>query len=280
MGLAASQARFLTLTARKSNIEFQGQQINQQRTMLANKSADVTNKMLALKPPTPPTSESNDYYNVAQNFTNTSTGTVNGAAGGKQVNGQSDKIKSWTLVDSASGANQYKTPTATTTDFCYKIEYTYMQDGQEMTGTMYSSGVTGVAAGDTQAAMTKLSTSGLFDVDDSTGNIVQKMTVDNAASFGGTGTSTYDTSSLIYGTSFDDKKYNTAMNQYDFDKYTYEKAITDINGETSGIQQQDKSLELKLKQLDSEHTAVSTELDAVKQVINKNVESTFKTFSS
>ena len=36
MGLAASQARFLGLTARKSNVEFQGQQINQARTALYN----------------------------------------------------------------------------------------------------------------------------------------------------------------------------------------------------------------------------------------------------
>ena len=36
MGLAASQARFLALTARKSNLELDGQQINQSRMQLAN----------------------------------------------------------------------------------------------------------------------------------------------------------------------------------------------------------------------------------------------------
>lgn len=279
MGLAASQARFLTLTARKSNIEYQGQQINQQRTVLANKSADIVNKMLALDPPTPPTSSSNDYYKVAQNFTNQSTGTVNSIVLGKDVNGMSQKIKSWTLVDAAAGANQYNTPIATTTSFCYKVSYTYMQDGEEMTGTMYTAAVT-AAAGNNAQAVTNLESSKIFDVDDKTGHIVKSMIINNVASFGGTGTSTYDDSDLIYGTSFNDVEYNTAMNQYDFDKYTYDKAISDINAETAGIQQQDKSLELKLKQLDSEHTAVSTELEAVKQVITKNVESTFKTFSS
>jgi len=38
MGLAASQARFLGLTARKSDKEYQGQQINQARTQLADKT--------------------------------------------------------------------------------------------------------------------------------------------------------------------------------------------------------------------------------------------------
>ncbi len=36
MGLAASQARFLLLTARKSDLEMQGQAINQYRMALAN----------------------------------------------------------------------------------------------------------------------------------------------------------------------------------------------------------------------------------------------------
>ena len=35
MGMAASQARFLSLTARKSNIEYEGQQINEQRLTAA-----------------------------------------------------------------------------------------------------------------------------------------------------------------------------------------------------------------------------------------------------
>ena len=49
MGMAASQARFLGLTARKTNTEYEGQQVNQQRTALANQSAGLFNEMLALR---------------------------------------------------------------------------------------------------------------------------------------------------------------------------------------------------------------------------------------
>ena len=270
MGLAASQARFLTLTARKSNIEYQGQQINQQRTVLANKSADVVNKMLELKPPVPPASTTSAYYKVAQNITNKG----NGILGGQNVNGQEEKITGWTLVDSATKA----APTTATTSFCYEVAYTYMQSGQTMSAKMYTQGVTGVAAGDTTAAQLALIPS--FQVDDATGDIVKNMTIDNAVSFtGGSGTSSYTSADLIYGTSFDDASYNQSMNQYDFDKYTYEKAVSDINAATSSIQSSDKALELKLKQLDSEHSAISTELEAVKNVITKNIEGTFKTFA-
>jgi len=54
MGMAASQARFLGLTARKTNVEYEGQQINQQRTCLANQSANYYNDMLGMSVPTPP----------------------------------------------------------------------------------------------------------------------------------------------------------------------------------------------------------------------------------
>ena len=54
MGMAASQARFLGLTARKNNIEFEGQQINQQRTVLANQSANYYNDLLGMSVPVPP----------------------------------------------------------------------------------------------------------------------------------------------------------------------------------------------------------------------------------
>lgn len=44
MGLAASQARFLLLTARKQDLELAGQQINQSRLQLAN----ITNRLFTL----------------------------------------------------------------------------------------------------------------------------------------------------------------------------------------------------------------------------------------
>lgn len=54
MGMAASQARFLGLTARQNNVEYEGQQINQQRTLLSNQSANYYNDLLGMTVPTPP----------------------------------------------------------------------------------------------------------------------------------------------------------------------------------------------------------------------------------
>ena len=57
MGMAASQARWLALTARKTNVEYEGQQIHQARTALANKSANTFNELLALEVPTAPSTQ-------------------------------------------------------------------------------------------------------------------------------------------------------------------------------------------------------------------------------
>ena len=67
MGMAASQARFLGLTARKTNTEYEGQQVNQQRTMLANKSANYYNDLLGMTVPTPPSVE--DFTKTVYTFT-------------------------------------------------------------------------------------------------------------------------------------------------------------------------------------------------------------------
>ena len=86
------------------------------------------------------------------------------------------------------------------------------------------------------------------------------------------------TYALTTETVTDQAKYDDAMNQYEYDKYLYEHAIQEINAKIEITQAEDKNLELRLKQLDTEQSAISTEMDAVAKVIEKNTESTFKTF--
>ena len=87
------------------------------------------------------------------------------------------------------------------------------------------------------------------------------------------------TYNLIYTRVKDDDAYDQAMMDYEYRKQQYEKAVSDINAETAIIQQQDKTLELRLRSLDTEQEALQQELDAVTKVINGNIEKTFNTFS-
>lgn len=95
MGLAASQARFLTLTARLSSNEYQGQQINQQRTALADQSANLFNKMLTFSVPTPP--DSTDYSSSTTYTYQDSTGATKTITGYTPVTA-SDSSVSYTLT--------------------------------------------------------------------------------------------------------------------------------------------------------------------------------------
>ena len=66
MGMAASQARYLGLAARKTNCEYQGQQINQARTALGNQSAELWNQMLGMSVPVAPSTE--DFVTTQYSF--------------------------------------------------------------------------------------------------------------------------------------------------------------------------------------------------------------------
>lgn len=92
------------------------------------------------------------------------------------------------------------------------------------------------------------------------------------------GTEDEVTYALTTETITDQDAYNDAMNQYEYDKTCYDKAIEDINNKIEITQCEDKNLELRLKQLDTEQDAISTEIDAVQKIIEKNVESSFKIF--
>ena len=82
-----------------------------------------------------------------------------------------------------------------------------------------------------------------------------------------------------FTTETDEDAYQDAMVQYEYKKYKYDQEQQEINAKTSIIQAQDKNLELKLTRLDNERKAVDTELEAVKKVVEDNINKSFKTFN-
>lgn len=94
------------------------------------------------------------------------------------------------------------------------------------------------------------------------------------------GNDIYTQYSLTTNTAQDEEAYNDALNRYNYEQHQYDQKVQEINSKIEVVQQQDKTLELELKQLDTEENALSTELEAVKKVITKNIESSFKTFNA
>ena len=381
MGMSASQARFLCLTARKTNVEYEGQQINQQRTALSNESSNYYSQLASMTVPTPPSSA--DYYKITYTFENgTEKNTITSLIAtsttkddGIYMLNYVQQIPCNTMVPSGNnviskipydannpnndlyyyslnGGNAYTYAIGTSHLFiaCAQDDVT-IESSVEANPDAFRNRFE--AMGINRADVEKLSSDELInklklereyrdlaierygqddwlvryqknsatgnyepvyynakeladaDRDDVTSftlggmkayvygqstttkeikNVQAKVEQDSSGRYINVSILDSDgnptTYALTTSTEADEAAYNDAMNQYFYDKAVYDKQVQDINAKIEVIQVQDKNLELKLKQLDTEENAISTELDAVKKVISKNVESSFKTFNA
>ena len=335
MGMAASQARFLGLTARKTNVEFEGQQINQQRTTLSNQSANYYNQLLGMSVPVAPSVE--DYTKTVYTFndgalTNTITSLVATGNGEYTVS----YLREWNDDFAAVSAATSIVTTDGNNYFVGDTQLRKLGDTANAADDPYLSTVDDIAGleREEQAYMDALnakygqgewyvryvqnSTSGAYipyfykasEIEDAS-----KYEADTGRSIANINCYTMGTDknveevkalehckveqdstgryisislpdengnmvnyALTTATVTDQEKYDDAMNQYEYDKYLYDQTIQEINAKIEITQAEDKNLELRLKQLDTEQSAIQTEMDAVEKVIEKNTESTFKTF--
>ena len=78
MGMAASQARYLSLTSQQTDLEYQAQQINNSRSVLSKQVSNLNTTLLGMEVPTPPSSS--EYtkvtYSGSDGATNFTIGTV------------------------------------------------------------------------------------------------------------------------------------------------------------------------------------------------------------
>ena len=340
MGMAASQARFLGLTARKTNVEYEGQQINQQRTALSNQTASYYTNLLGMNVPQPPSVQ--DYTKTTYSFTDGSlnnqlTSMVALADGSYKISyarsyvdhdaiisavpsrittnedksvfkvgdvqlmsmgvetdraakdpyyaSLSDDAKAALIAEEKEVLKTLQEKYSQNPDDNWLVKYTkngatgvyeptYYNEsvlaGATYDGTSTSVSYIGAYTRGSAQVTDEIKGVDAFLEQDSTGryiNITMKDTQGNMTTY-----------SLTTATVTDDDAYNDAMNQYEYDKAQYDADIQEINAKIEIIQAEDKDLELRLKQLDTEQTAITNELEAVNKVIDKNVESSFKTF--
>ena len=89
-----------------------------------------------------------------------------------------------------------------------------------------------------------------------------------------------NTYTMTASTETDNQAYDDAYNQYEYNQYVYDQKQTEINANIEILQARDKSLELRLSTLDTQHSAIQTELEAVKKVMSKNIDNSFKSFNA
>lgn len=338
MGMAASQARFLGLTARKNNVEFEGQQINQQRTALANQSANYYNDLLGMAVPVPPSVD--NYTKTVYSFndgalTNEITALIAqpgsnqfkvsyiqqweddfapvSAASSVIMKNDTDKMIGNEVLDVLGADTNRKGTYYNSLEPSQQEKLLEEEDAYiELLNDQYPD-----ASGEWYVRYVENTSDGTFKpffydkarVDDETIYKANVSTSSVNCYTIGSKTRTEEvkgklcevekdatgryinitiykdeddekgiTYSLTTSTITDQGAYEDAMNQYEFDKAKYDQAIQEINSKIEIIQAEDKNLELRLKQLDTEQDAISTEMDAVQKVIEKNTESSFKTF--
>lgn len=384
MGMAASQARFLGLTARKSNVEYQVQQINQQRTSLANESAGLYNQMMELEVPTPPSVNSfystsyvldnsgNGYdeedfkiLNMSKNFSNNGEYSVtllgkrstlktkaskfefSGYSRGEEKAAEDGKTKSWSATaglkigSSLVNVSCVRMSTKGDDDKWGAWTVPTFGDNDDQSIKMGQIYAIGQAADSPKPEgyeecfnatksefkyffkdkngqnhfLTADDFEKLFPTEeDDSGNKIpaknnSEMSVKDEISFDTTYTHTSEYTQDVTATiteaengrltniiimnedgtvkqeyslstvqEYDEKGYEQAYSDYEYEKSMYEKSITDINAKTEAIQAKDQSLELKIQQLDTEQNAISTEMDSVQKIIEDNVDKTFNVF--
>lgn len=309
MGLAATQARYLGLTARKTNVEFEGQQVNQQRTALANHSANLYNQLYALKVPTPPnvtdyykteysysiagttydideyTKEDDGTYTLKVSYTDyKDVGSKSFVTGSLRSNGDGTY---W--VQTASSTESYLLDLAAAEgnealDLAQKREtpgqYVSYKDTENNMTYYFDTEWLEAQSADYQGTLNRYYISKELDTKTDTRKNCQLSFDKNGSIETVIDPSITETPVTCTATTDQDTDaYNKAMNEYNFDKAAYEKSIADINSQTEQIQAQDRSLELRLRQLDTEQQALMTEMDSLKSVLDKNIEKVFKVFA-
>lgn len=312
MGLAATQARYLGLTARKTNIEFEGQQVNQQRTVLANESAGLYQKLYNLNVPTPP--NVTDFYKTEYSYNvGGKTYTINSwkssttSKNKYKVNVTYDKTtdigaKAYAngTITSSGTANQYYIAIANSNTYTIDTSQTTQNSvidkarGLSKAATYYTYSDTANSTTyyldktwfDENVPITTSSQIQRYYQTSQTTNVTEDhdgctLTFDSTGGISSIVDPTISENSLnVTATSEkDDVAYEKAMNEYNNKKTNYDKELATINAETEKIQSEDRSLELRLRQLDTEQQALATELDSLKSVLDKNIEKVFKVFA-
>ena len=351
MGLAASQARFLGITARKSNIEYEGQQVNQQRTALAEEVNALYSKLLALELPIAPDTtkfyESNYSFEIS-NTTNNQQGSyivknyyenddgtyyvaldrtydrkvaiatpvsqmwgfevdpISGAFYLQNLSNESESYevkeseKSQEVIDLINSTNgvqplPYKEVPKMNEDGTPALDENGQQIMDKDYGSMYF-----YSMGDGKTYY--ISSIALEEYFAAPENEKPEIYSYEQTLQATTETLSYEKASIIFddngrmaqinvpelqtGTlavettrTYDTEGYDAALRDYTMGKDEYDKMVADLNAQTESLQQEDKVLELRLNQIDTEQNELQTELEAVKAVLEKNIENTFKTFA-
>ena len=210
MGLCASQARLLMLTARKSDLEFRRMQITNAKQLLAMEQEDIATEY-------------------------------------------SEKISNMHFVDinNGEGLDAQMLETLFTANGAH-----FAVQGNVNLSSIYGPNVNSVH---------DLTTSQLFDAIQNNYVALEGYYLDE----NGNQTNKYGIISLSSNTSIKERRYEEDDAEAEA-RYTEQMAK---------VKRKEQALDLEAQQIETQHSAVSTEIEAVQNLVKKNSETSFKYFS-
>lgn len=290
MGLAASQGRYLCLTARNSDLIYEGQQISQQRLALASESQEISENYneamnnTIMQATTPDGGTQRLTYDIITNqdpFSGLCMRIVD-LDGNVVVPAQAYTIE-------AVSTNEDGESTTTSISSASSFISKYMSDldgdsANEMSSWSLSdlvsyyqenypdSGVTLTLKDNINYSLKNENEHFLYDENCTDPDYLQQMltsgewllqqvSTENESGWEDTVWQGSTSISEVYDTSDDAAA-----------EAEYEAALADI-------QKKDKILELRLEQVQTQQSSVETEIDSIKEVISKNIENSFNTFA-
>ncbi len=290
MGLAASQGRYLCLTARNSDLVYEGQQISQQRLNLANETEEIANK-----------------YTEAMNNTILQATTADG--GTQQLTydiitsqdpytGLCMRIvdlngnvvvpsQSYSLNVTSTDEDGEETTTSVTSASAFISSYMSDLDADEADemsswslselADYYSenysdSGVTVELVSNINSSLKNDDERYLYDDNCTDAEYLQEMLTSGQWLLEQVSTS--DESgweSIVWqGSTSISEVYDTSDDAA---------AEAEYEADMTKLEKRDKILELRLEQVETQQSSVEKELDSIKQIIDKNIEDSFGTFA-
>ncbi len=290
MGLAASQGRYLCLTARNSDLVYEGQQISQQRLNLASETEEIANNYTEainntiLQATTADGGTQQLTYDIITNqdpYTGLCMRIVD-LDGNVVVPSQSYSLN---VTSTDEDGEETTTSITSASDFISL----YMSDldadeSDEMSSWSLSalaeyysenysdSGVTIELVSNINSSLKNDDEHYLYDDNCTDAQYLQEMLTSGQWLLEQVSTS--DESgweSIVWqGSSSISEVYDTSDDAA---------AEAEYEAEMTKLEKRDKILELRLEQVETQQSSVEKELESIKQVIDKNIEDSFGTFA-
>lgn len=288
MGMSASQARLMSLTARLSDLELRSQVISNSKIRLSDESEDASNaytEALDKQKMTVYNSDNNAYEHAkVNNITSYTSPIDSGSTNSKYryiTNAAGKLIISESDYDEVNDTATYATESAYLAAMGVTTTSTSTSSTTTLDGLNYDSTVAAFQYYHKIWSSVKSGAS-LCDVisDDKSNNadwLEDNIEAGNLylyefdADGGSDGTGEYENVSWTSGDNTLQHVTDDAMLARA--EAEYESTMADINSK-------DERFDLQLKAIDTEHSAIQTELDTVKKVISKNIERSFKIFEA